>query len=382
MFFIASSAAQIFQRRSTRNTCLTKYAFGMFMLWCNVPQRNDNIWAARMRCTLEWGSIGMLRRVVRQLIIFWTLCNLTAVGLAAEPLVLALSRTPLSLPFFIAEKQGFFEAEGLPITIVEVIGGHRSLQQVLDGQADLATCSEAVVMFNSFKRDDFAILATFVSSADDVKLVAHPDSGISKAEDLANKKIGTIIGAASHYYLTSLALLSGVDPHSMKVVAVQPENMAKALKQREVDAIASWQPFAYQAEQATSGARVIPDGGFYTVAFNVVISRKLIGKRDDELAKLLRALVRAENYIAEQPKQAQAVLLNRLQLEQPYIDWLWPRYRYRLSLGQSLLTTLESEARWARAEGLVEASKSPNYLKFIHAGPLRKVRPTAVGINE
>lgn len=324
----------------------------------------------------------MWRKVIGRLFVFLTLCAAITVSSAAEPLVLALSRTPLSLPFFIAEKQGYFEAEGLHIKIVEVIGGHRSLQQVLDGQADLATCSEAVVMFNSFKRDDFAIIATFVSSADDVKLIAHPDSGITKAEDLANKKIGTIVGAASHYYLTSLALLSGVDPKSMKVVAVQPENMERMLKQREVDAIASWQPSAYQVEQAIPGARVIPDGGFYTEAFNLVISRKLIGNRDDELAMLLRALVRAENFIADQPKQAQGILLTRLQLEQPYIDWLWPRYRYRLTLGQSLLTTLESEARWARTEGLVSASKSPNYLKFIHSGPLRKVRPAAVGLIE
>ena len=324
----------------------------------------------------------MGRKIVGQLLVFWALCIGSAVTLAAEPLVLALSRTPLSLPFFIAEKQGLFEAEGLPIKIVEVIGGHRSLQLLLDGKADLATCSEAVVMFNSFKRDDFAILTTFVSSADDVKLVAHPDSSIISGKDLANKKIGTIVGAASHYYLSSLALLSGVDPQSMKIVAVQPENMAKALKQREVDAIASWQPSAYQAEQATPGARVIPDGGFYTVSFNLVIPRKLIGHREDELAKLLRALVRAETYIADQPKQAQEVLRTRLQLDQAYIDWLWPRYRYRLTLDQSLLTTLESEARWARAEGLISASKSPNYLRFVHAGPLRGVLPAAVGISE
>lgn len=324
----------------------------------------------------------MWRKVIGRLVVFLSLCAATVASLAAEPLVLALSRTPLSLPFLVAQKQGYFEAEGLPIKIVEVIGGHRSLQQVLDGRADLATCSEAVVMFNSFKRDDFAILATFVSSADDIKLIAHPDSGITKAKDLANKKIGTIVGAASHYYLTSLALLSGVDPKSLKVVSVEPENMAKVFKQREVDAVVSWQPFAYQAEQAVPGAQAIPDGGFYTETFNLVVHRKLIGNRDDELARLLRALARTEAFIADQPQQAKQLMRTWLQLEQTYVDWLWPRYRYGLSLGQSLLTTLESEARWARAEGLVSASRSPNYLNFIHAEPLRTIRPVAFGIDK
>ncbi|MDD2883603.1 MAG: ABC transporter substrate-binding protein, partial [Dechloromonas sp.] len=58
---------------------------------------------------------------------------------AAEPLRLALSQTPLSLPFYVAKQQGFFSAEGLHIQIEEVIGGHRSMQRLLAGEADLTT---------------------------------------------------------------------------------------------------------------------------------------------------------------------------------------------------------------------------------------------------
>ncbi len=324
----------------------------------------------------------MWRKVHGLLIALGVLYFGIAASHSAEPLTLSLSRTPLSLPFFIAEQEGFFAAEGVAIKITEVIGGHRSLQQVLDGTADLGTCSEAVVMFNSFKRDDFAILATFVNSAEDIKVIAHPDSGITKAAHLTGKRVGTVVGSASHYYLTSLALINGVEPQSVKVVAAQPEEVAKALSQREVDAIASWQPYAYQAEQAVPGARVIPDGGFYSLAFNLVVSRRLAGRRDAELEKLLRAVARAEDFITRHPAKAQAALRNRLALDQTYLNWHWPRYRYRLSLDQSLLTTLESEARWARAEGLVTAGRSPNYLKFIHSAPLRKTFPAAVGIGE
>ena len=115
----------------------------------------------------------------------WRLVAAAVLALAAcapavaAPLVLALSKTPLSLPFYVAERHGLFAAEGLELQIREVIGGHRALQQVLAGQADLATCSEAVVMFTSFQSRDFALLASFVTSTDDVKLVAGPGSGIA-----------------------------------------------------------------------------------------------------------------------------------------------------------------------------------------------------------
>ena len=94
------------------------------------------------------------------------------------------------------------------------------------------------------------------------------------------------------------------------------------------------------------------------------------------------ALARAERFIASEPQKAQAILRTRLLLDQAYIDWLWPRYRYQLTLDQALLTTLESEARWARQENHVVASQSPNYLSFIHSAPLRRVQASAVSIAE
>jgi len=305
-----------------------------------------------------------------------------APGWAAEPLTLALSRSPLSLPFYVAEQQEYFAAEGVPIKIVEIIGGHRTMQYMLDGYADLATSSEAVVMFNSFKRTDFAVLASFVTSTEDVKLIVAADSGIRNAAQLADKWVGTIVGSASHYYLDSLVLLNGGDPKSVRVASLQPEAMAAALKNREVDAIAVWQPYAYRAEQEVAGARALPDDGAYKLSFNLAASRKVIAERRGELVKVLRALERAQTLIASEPGKAKAILRDRLQLDPNYADWVLARYKYRLSLDQSLVTTLESEARWARDEGHASATKLPNYLGLIHSAPLRQVRPSAVNIAE
>lgn len=47
-----------------------------------------------------------------------------------------------------------------------------------------------------------------------------------------------------------------------------------------------------------------------------------------------------------------------------------------------LLRALEGEARWARQEGHAKGERSPNYLDFIYSGPLRRVLPAAVTIDE
>lgn len=298
----------------------------------------------------------------------------------AEALVISLAQTPLSLPFFVAESEGYFAGEGVPIKINNVAGGHRTLQQLLNGEADLATSSDAVIMFNSFQRSDFAVIATFVTSNDDVKVIIRKDVGIARPEQMAGKRIATVVGAASHYYLDTWLLLHGVDPKSTRIINLQPEDMESALAKGEVDAVAIWEPIPFKILKAVAGATILPNPGIYILSFNLIAHKKLLGVRDDDLVKLLRALDRAQRFIKADPLKAQAILRTRLQLDQAFIAWIWPRYNFRLTLDQSLLSTLEGEARWARNGGYVAGNRSPNYLDFIYPGPLHKVRPEAVGI--
>lgn len=299
---------------------------------------------------------------------------------ASQELVLAMSNASVNLPIFIADHEGYFTAQGLTVRIEEVPSSVHGMDILAQGKADLTTGSEVLVMFSSFKSSDFAVLATFGSSTEDMKVIAHGKSGINNPSQLANKRVGTILGSSSHYYIDTLALLNGVDPNSITLVGYQPGTIVAALAQHEVDAISIWQPLAYSAAEEIVGARTLPDAGFYTQRYNLIASRAVIGAREDELIRLMRALDRAIQFIDNEPAKVRAIMAARLLVDTDNADWFLQRYRFRLALEQSLLTTLESEARWAREEGHVQAAQSPNYLTFIHAEPLTRVRPTAVGI--
>jgi len=79
--------------------------------------------------------------------------------------------------------------------------------------------------------------------------------------------------------------------------------------------------------------------------------------------------------------ECQAVLRDRLQLDQAFVDWVWGGLAWRLSLDQSLLSTMEGEARWAQRERHVAEGARPNVLTLVHAGPLQAVKPAAVGFG-
>lgn len=310
----------------------------------------------------------------------WAVCAPQAS--AAEALRLAVSATPLSLPIFVADKLNYFADEGLKLQLHEMVGGHRAMQALLDGQADLATASETVLVFNSFKSRQFAVLGGFASSNKDSKLIVRAGAGIAQWQDMPGNRIGTVLAAASHYWLDTSLLAAGLDPRALKVQHAQPEHMAELLKRGDLDAVAAWEPYPFKILQAVPGSRVLPSSISYRLSFNLVAGQALIGARDEELTRLLRALDRAERFIADKPAQAQALLRERLKLDQGFIDWVWPSYQYRLSLDQALLASLEAQARWAQREGHVTGERPRNYLSLIYSKPLRQVAPAAVSLIE
>ena len=300
----------------------------------------------------------------------------------AQPLTLAVSQAPLSLPVFIASEKGFFASEGVDVRLSDCTGGHRCLKQLLENQADLATAGDLPIVFNAFERTDFAVLGTFATASEDAKLVAHARSGISQPSHLMGKRIGVVIGASSQYFLELYLLTVGVDPRTLTIVSLQPEQMPEAMLAGTVDAIAVWEPHAYRTIRGLgSNAVVMPHTSGYILTFNLVAQRRLVGARDADLARVLRAIERAEQFIQDHPDDAKAILRSRLKLDQGFVDWAWPGLHFRLGLEQSLIATLEGEARWARRAGHVKGSAAPNFLGLLHTAPLKTVKPGAVGVG-
>jgi NitT/TauT family transport system substrate-binding protein len=300
---------------------------------------------------------------------------------APSELTIAVANNPMSLPLHLAAQEGHFAAEGLKVRLVECPTGARCLAAMLDGNADLATVAETPVVFRSFERSDFVLLSTFASSTDDAKILARRDSGIERPRQLAGRRIGVTRGTFNQYHLDAYLLMHGMAAQSVEIVGMAPEMMADALQSGRVDAVSSFEPHAWRIQQQL-GPNVVrlPASNTHTVTFNLAAHRRMAGNRDSELAAVLRAVERAQQSIREHPARAQALLAQRCNVDQAFIDTVWPNLQYRLRLEPSLIKALESEARWAVREGYVRNDGTPDYLGLIHAAPLRNALPAAVSL--
>ena len=300
----------------------------------------------------------------------------------ADALRVAVSRGPLSLPLFVAQRQGFLAGEGLDVAFVDCLGGRRCLRLVLDGKADVATCAEMAVVQEAFAHADAAIVATMVHASDNLKLVVRKSSGIVRSEQLDGRRVGVIVGTTAQYELESHLLDLGIDPRRVTAVPVQPEDIVAALRDGRIDAAAVWEPFGYAALHGADAVGLrLPLAGGYIENYTLVARQPLLARRGDAVVRLLRAVERAEQFIQARPAEAQAILREQLQVDQGFVDWVWGGLAWRLSLDQALLSTMEGEVRWAQRERHVAEGARPNVLTLVNAGPLKAVKPAAVGIG-
>lgn len=308
------------------------------------------------------------------------IASVLAAAAAHAQVVMAVSPNPGSLPVYVAEAKGYFVDEGVRLNVLKCAIGRLCLRDVIEGRAQLGTVADLPIVLASFAHERFRVLATINTNRNDTKIVTRRDSGIHRAADLVGRKVGTYVGTTAQYALDTVTLFEGADPSRIGLVDLQPGEGRTRLLARDVDAIAVFEPFAYEAAQALGmQGRVIPVERLYTQTWNLVATVARPGIAERDVLGVLRALDKAEGLIRREPAYAKALLRERLGVGAEMIEDSWSALGFELGLTPALLVTLEGQSRWAQGLGTV-TGKMPNYLDYVDTTPLFKVKPEAVTI--
>lgn len=309
------------------------------------------------------------------------LLSLAPFCVTAETLTIGVATVPHSLPFFVAEHEGYFAQEASHVRLVDCFPGRQCLDQLLAGKVQFATAADTPIVSSSFVRSDFVVLSTFATSSNDIHVVGAKSAGITTLKQLIGKKIGLIKGSSTDYFFDTVLLFDGIDPARVQKLNVPADQMAQAMQQHQIDAFVLFDPGLSQALTVLGDSvTVLSTPPIYLSTFNLITARSLIGKNDADMVKILRALDRAQQFIKQHPEAAQHILQQRLNMSRRTGKSINMQIDYMLSLDQTFIKTLEGEARWFGQQPGIKGVKPVNYLDFIYPSPLFQVRPKAVTI--
>lgn len=298
-----------------------------------------------------------------------------------EPVTIGVASLVLSAPIIIAQEKGYFADEGLKVTLKEYQFGKLALEAALAGEVDLATVAETPIVMYSFERNDFDVIAAFVHSYDDSKIIVRTDRGIRTAEGLKGKRIATTFGTSAHFFLEIYLDYTRVDKSDVILIDIPQKNLADALNRGEVDAISAFEPHAYEALRSIPDKSMrLPRTELFRETFNLAAMSEFTKKHPAAIRKVLRAIDSAVAFIKQNKEASIGILAEKLNVDKKYLYVTWRDFEFGLSLDQTLLLTFEDVAEWAIQNELTDRTKVPNYLRLIYFDGLKSVKPEAVRI--
>lgn len=294
---------------------------------------------------------------------------------------IAVSKTPLSSPFYVAKAIKAFDDTCVKVEYDEVTGGQAAFEKVMSGEVDFGTSSDSVIAFQSLTKHSFVTHAMFVQSDNDVKLITRSADKIKSTMDLKGKKIGVTKGTSSEYLLSTLLAIEGLKMADVELYHYKPEKLIQGFSNREVDAILPWEPFVFQASQLLKSKIKIHDTKSLSILSFNLISQTADSQRVEEAKCVLQGLRTAINYIASHPQKSKKIMIDELNLEPAFIAWVWSDYIFKLGLNQSLILNIKSQADWAVETQLTEVNGASNAEHFVDSRALLQVDPGAVNIS-
>lgn len=155
-------------------------------------------------------------------------------------------------PVYIADSMGFFEEEGLSVTIELQQNAAQIVPAILNGSVDIGTGSVpplvAAVDNGLPIRGIAGLNAIQTAEKETARLLVMPDSGISSLADLPGKTVGVnALNGLLHLGIVAAMRDAGLDDASVEFVAIGFPEMGTSLRSGNLDATLVTEPFATDA---------------------------------------------------------------------------------------------------------------------------------------
>lgn len=203
--------------------------------------------------------------------------------------------------------QGYFEEEGLEITLWEFADGPSEIAAMEGGSIDLAYIGHgAHKLCINGQATIFA--PSSVHSTD--RIIVLPSSGVTSVDDIANlagKKVAYNAGSSSETALNGALTAAGLTMDDIEAYEMDATNMVAAMSSGSVDACTAWNPYSVQILNNCEGAVELE---FATDSVNLSSWICLPGYAEenrDILIRFSRALYKAMAYSSQEENWDYAV---------------------------------------------------------------------------
>jgi NitT/TauT family transport system substrate-binding protein len=226
-----------------------------------------------------------------------------------------------SAALILGVEQGFFEEEGIDVTIGQAATGAAAITQLINGDQQVGLGGISPVITAVAGDIPITIVSGAVNDREDpagtqYQTIVPADSDIQSFADLEGKTVAVnSLKCCWEFWIREAVEMDGGDPDSLNLVQLPFPDAVTALRQGEVDAISTLQPFATALRQ--EGFRDIGDSP--ATAFdnpnngNTVfyMSKQFIEENPGIVDRWRTALEKSAEYANAHPDETRAQIIEK-----------------------------------------------------------------------
>lgn len=226
-------------------------------------------------------------------------------------------------PIYLGVEQGFFEEEGLKLTLVPAQGGAAIVPAVVSGQVEFGFSNLTSLIIARSKGLPLKVVApgagsTGVQGKDFGGVVVKAGSPLKSAADLVGKRVAVnTLGNINDTTVRASIRAAGGDPKNVNFVELAFPDMLAALENGNVDAVQVVEPFL--ATALKNGDRLIASNYVDTAPGLTIAgyftSEQTATAKPDLVKRFAAAMQKSLKYANDNPDAARKVLLTYTKID-------------------------------------------------------------------
>ncbi|MBI4607969.1 MAG: ABC transporter substrate-binding protein [Candidatus Rokubacteria bacterium] len=301
-----------------------------------------------------------------------------------------LVRDPqMSAQFAVADQMGYFKAQGVRVNPRWYIAGTDLPSMWGAGNVHLGTATATMVVpiaaagqaiYNIAPQSDIAGTQQVVLGKKAQELVRAP-------KDLEKLKIGMPKGASITMAIQSMARDTGVDFSKIQFVNLSPPDAVTALAKGDIDAMAAWAPWVFNAVKQ-AGGKVYFSGNrsfipgkegqvdWLHVHAGVVVSGKMLKENPNTLKAVLRALKKATDTLNTNREAAVKIVAREMKMDEALARDIMALNVYSMELNDKIHRGMSEFVDFLHSLGRIQQKFSPETVFYTRL--LEEVEPSLV----
>jgi len=223
----------------------------------------------------------------------------------AQQKEVTIAYIPIVGPFSAAIANGDFQkGTGYKINWRQFDSGAKVATAMASGDIQIGVIGSSPVTAAASRGVDIQLFWIQGDINDAEALVVRNGSGINKGADLKGKKLGTPFVSTAHYHAMVALEVLGIDPKSVEMLNMQPNQIAAAWERGDIDAAYVWDPVL--ARIKNNGTVIIASGELNKMGKlifdGVAVDRKWGEENADFMAKFVKVAADANAAYRNNPK--------------------------------------------------------------------------------